>query len=668
MNRSRGNESLEAFVRRDPFFVVLSEPEYRADKLTVAARERFFATGREYVDAVIGTINRIAPALKPAEAVEFGCGVGRVAIPLSRHVRSVTAVDRSPAMLELARRHAAEHGANGISFLDDQTFAKSGAKYDLVNCSLVLQRMRRSEGLALVRRLSERVTPAGVLVLQFPILNRCSRLVSLTRSLRLRFRFANTAANLLLHKDRDEPLIPTTTYPINAIVNLLRDEGFGELVTLFQDDDQLRYTTVIARRETAPRDRPGPRGQGSTRVELDAETPAAVDIIDVRELIASRSIAEWNATAEAYFSSLADWEYHLAKPFATVNEAPPILINLAVLLQGAELLPGHTVVDFGGGTGWLSRFLTQLGCRVIVVDVSKTALAIAAELYERMPVVGDKPAPVFLHYDGVRIDLPDQSVDRIVSFDAFHHSPSPDAVVKDFARLLVPGGIAAFAEPGPQHSKTAQSQFEMRTYGVLENDVDVNAIWRTAEQSGFDRMTLAVFNIPPFHVDLAGFQDFLSGGPTTGKWTDLTRRSLHNVRNFFLRKAGVEKVDSRTASALRCSILGAAVTATGDFAGVEVAVRNTGDAEWLPADAGVGGVSVGCHLFSPNGTLIRLDVARSPIAKRVPPGEEARVTIPLAGLDPGDYLLEIDCVAERVAWFSAHGSRPLRIPLHVPGT
>ena len=43
--------------------------------------------------------------------LEYGCGVGRLALPLARRAASMTAVDRSPAMLNIARREAARQGA-----------------------------------------------------------------------------------------------------------------------------------------------------------------------------------------------------------------------------------------------------------------------------------------------------------------------------------------------------------------------------------------------------------------------------------------------------------------------------------------------------------------------------------------------------------------------------
>ena len=198
---------------------------------------------------------------------------------------------------------------------------------------------------------------------------------------------------------------------------------------------------------------------------------------------------------------------------------------MAVLLQGLKLTAGATVLDFGAGTGWFARFLTQLGCRVVLLDVSPTALAKARELYERLPVIGDRPAPEFVLFDGRTIALPDASVDRILSFHAFHHAPNPVAILRELGRVLKPGGVAGFAEPGPRHSRTPISQFEMRNYRVVENDVDVHQLWHAAKACGFADLQLALFHGPPFHLPLDEFEDFLAGGAATAPWVTSTRSS-----------------------------------------------------------------------------------------------------------------------------------------------
>ncbi len=113
-----------------------------------------------------------------------------------------------------------------------------------------------------------------------------------------------------------------------------------------------------------------------------------------------------NVAAEEYFASLTTWDHHLAKPFSGVDEAPWLLTHLTAVLQALQLKPGLTVLEFGAGTGWASRFLTQLGMPRHPARRFADRAHIAAALYKRVPVVGDQPAPAFLVFDGRRIDSP----------------------------------------------------------------------------------------------------------------------------------------------------------------------------------------------------------------------------------------------------------------------
>src|SRR6266536_2452138 len=274
-------------------------------------------------------------------------------------------------------------------------------------------------------------------------------------------------------------------------------------------------------------------------------------LIDVERLLSESSLEDLNRAAEDYFARLTNWNYHLAKPFGSVDETPQLLINFAVILQGLRICPGMTILEFGAGTCWASRFLSQLGCHVIAADSSATALRIGQELYARQPLIGNQPEPRFLLFDGNRLDVPSESVDRIICLDAFHHVPNAAEAIRELARVLKNGGIAGFAEPGPNHSRSAQSQYEMRVYGVLENNIDVRKIWGYAELAGFTEMKLAVFNVPPLHLTIQEFEDFLSGGKTVKRWMETTRGFMESERDFFLYKGEPEPLDRRFKTGLR---------------------------------------------------------------------------------------------------------------------
>jgi len=234
------------------------------------------------------------------------------------------------------------------------------------------------------------------------------------------------------------------------------------------------------------------------------------DLIDARALAGASSVEALAAKADELVRSMEDPTALLAKPCSTLREAPDVLSCFGMLLGALAPLPGMTVLDFGAGSCWTSHFLTQLGCRVVAMDVSEAMLDLGRRRFAQQPVFGERPEPTFSLFDGHTMALGDESVDRILCFDALHHVPNVPEVLREMARVLRPGAVAGFSEPGPEHSRHPQSQHEMRRYGVPEFDLVLEEVWRSASGGGFDRLSVAVFDPAPEWVDFHGLEAFLA--------------------------------------------------------------------------------------------------------------------------------------------------------------
>lgn len=420
-------------------------------------------------------------------------------------------------------------------------------------------------------------------------------------------------------------------------------------------------TTAVAAEEPAPAPQPAPK-------------PAATsDLIDVKKLMRELTVEELCETAENYIAHLTSWDYQLAKPFASIVEAPLLLNTFAQLLQRMQLVAEMTVLDFGAGTCWLSKCLTQLGCEVIALDASASALKIGKELYERQPVIGNKPAPKFLVFNGHVIDLPDRSVDRIICMDAFHHVPNPQHVLAEMARVLKDGGIAGFAEPGPDHSKNPQSQYEMKHYRVVENDIILRDIWAMANKVGFTDIKAAAFTLAPLLMSLDEFDDYLAGGHMTRAVTDMARHEMRNHRLFLMYKGPPAIPDSRMGG----DALGATLKVTlaqskvkeGESFLARITAKNTGRALWLPSTANIGAVRFGAHLCDAEGAVTDLNFFRDSLGHGTPqqvmPGASVSFEAEIPAPPKGRYIVEFDLVAEQVTWFSMIGTKTVRIPVEV---
>jgi SAM-dependent methyltransferase len=391
--------------------------------------------------------------------------------------------------------------------------------------------------------------------------------------------------------------------------------------------------------------------------------------VDATALSSTLSVEELARTADDYYRTTLQFaDRYLAKPFADPRDSPELLGSFAHLLGGLRLLPGMTVLDFGAGACWTTRCLTQLGCEAIALDVSATALELGRQLYARLPPIGNCPSPRFLVFDGHRIDLPDASVDRIFCFDAFHHVPNPADVMRELGRVLRPGGIAGFSEPGRHHSKGARSQYEMKNYTAIENDVVMEDVGAWSRAAGFVDLELAVFSTESYRVPNGEFEEIARGGRALARYADRVRVFLHGHQTFFLTKGGQAARDSREREGLKGEItvaLHGTTVRRGDPIRGTATVQNVGSVRWLSGSSAHGGVNLGVHLRARDGHPISLDFARIRLEDTTAPGQTQHVAFALDPPEPGDYLLEFDLVSEGVGWFEMNGSATMTLAVRI---
>jgi SAM-dependent methyltransferase len=408
----------------------------------------------------------------------------------------------------------------------------------------------------------------------------------------------------------------------------------------------------------------------ATTPENSRPSPSSPGLILPETVIAQCSVRDLIETAEEYYRRIDDATPLMSKPFSYLHEAPQSLQDLGTLLGGLQLGKTMVVLDFGGGTGWLTRILIQLNCQAICCDVSASALDIGKRLFAALPPIGTVVyQPQFLLFDGHRIDLPDQSVDRVVCFDAFHHIPNQEEVLAEFARVLRPGGIVGMSEPGGKHSRSPQSQYEMKNHRVLENDIVLDDIARKARIVGLTEFRAqAVIDLP---LSLEEYQTLCDEGEPLEE--TLSDRLVSNVaastsnRSIFFLGKGRVRPDSRSHVGLRheMSVSPAVVkSAHPTPITLHVVFHNTGTADWLAVNTEIFGiVRVGTHLFDVDGNLIELNYSRHELPHRIDAGCEGSLTIAVPSVGPGRYHLWIDLVAEGVSWFENLGSSPHRVEL-----
>jgi hypothetical protein len=159
----------EKLGRDQPAWSVLSVDAYKSDDPSKIGAA-FYKTGISEARRLLNSLQRhgIEPPFE--KAVEYGCGLGRISIPLAQHCRQLYAYDISAPHLHLAKAYAERAGAQNIQFervvRPDQGIEQG---YDLYYSALVYQHNPPPLIFRLVNQALEGLAPRGVAVFQLPV-------------------------------------------------------------------------------------------------------------------------------------------------------------------------------------------------------------------------------------------------------------------------------------------------------------------------------------------------------------------------------------------------------------------------------------------------------------------------------------------------------------------
>jgi SAM-dependent methyltransferase len=98
---------------------------------------------------------------------------------------------------------------------------------------------------------------------------------------------------------------------------------------------------------------------------------------------------------------------------------------------------GKKVVDLGAGTGIASVAMAHAGAARVYALEPDPSDVVGRGAISR--IAGGEPVEV-IDALGESIPLPDESVDVVYARQVLHHAPDPDAVGREVARVLRPGG------------------------------------------------------------------------------------------------------------------------------------------------------------------------------------------------------------------------------------
>lgn len=221
---TRSKATWEYWGEKDPYYGV-----FGAEK----SQEEFWESGKQYVADMLTTIRtHIFNEFNPTRALDFGCGPGRIVLPLSDKCREVVGLDTSESMLREARANRKASNVHLINKLSDLQ-----GDFDLIHSTAVFIHIPPREGMRIISNLLDHLAPGGVLVIQF--YSRCTANPLLRILVRLRYLIPlfNKIRNALKGRPLAEPAMELYVYDVLNIIQTLSPSIVNLYVEAGRDGD-----------------------------------------------------------------------------------------------------------------------------------------------------------------------------------------------------------------------------------------------------------------------------------------------------------------------------------------------------------------------------------------------------------------------------------------------
>ena len=245
------DKSWDWYGKNDPYYGVFSVDQFRGKNLSEENLKAFFDSGVAHVHRVLGIVESHLGPIPLGSCLDFGCGVGRLAIPFAARFGTVAGIDISPSMIAEAQRNCARYDTRNINFFS--SLESAPGLYDLVHTYVVLQHIPVKRGLQLIDALIDKTAPSGAAFLHLTIGRNKGRLRDLATFFRKNIRPLHWVLNLLQGRKATEAYMQSNRYPLNALMAHLHDRGIRQIWVEVENHEGPYSVCLAFRRSEAAR-------------------------------------------------------------------------------------------------------------------------------------------------------------------------------------------------------------------------------------------------------------------------------------------------------------------------------------------------------------------------------------------------------------------------------
>jgi len=246
MYTSGPKKAWDDFVKAEPLFAAVSDPKFLTARLTPDSRKEFFSLGETHINNILALVRKyLDREFTPKTILDFGCGPGRLVVPLTKMATKVVGVDRNPHMIEAARQNSRQYGAYEADFyLLDEFERGLPRKYNFIHSVLVFQHIPVKEGERIFAQLLSCLEPGGVGALHFTLDRNVPAWRKIVNKARV-FWLVNLLVNVIQGKYANPPFVQMNSYSLTKLLQILHEHGIVDVALCNSSDGEYFSSTLL---------------------------------------------------------------------------------------------------------------------------------------------------------------------------------------------------------------------------------------------------------------------------------------------------------------------------------------------------------------------------------------------------------------------------------------
>ncbi len=229
----------ELIGQRYPYYGVCTAEPFRH-----GPEQGFFESGETFIHRLAKKINALYGSFSPRRALDFGCGVGRLTIPLAKRSQSIVGADVSISMLREAENNCQRFRVANASFVRCDDSMSLDGEFDFVHSFIVFQHIPTKRGYAIFDRMLGLLSKGGIGALHFPLKDeRPGNVRALSLIPRHTFPFS-LVVNFLRGRPLNEPFMEMNIYNACTLLSILETHNCEE-INLEPTNDGGRFGAIL---------------------------------------------------------------------------------------------------------------------------------------------------------------------------------------------------------------------------------------------------------------------------------------------------------------------------------------------------------------------------------------------------------------------------------------